>query len=132
MTSRGSKSRIKWEGDSNAIIRSWPVDVRQDFGLELTRLENNEEPLDSKPMGKTLPGVSELRGEDRDFWYRVLYFFESGWIYILHCFTKKTNETSQGDIAIAKRRLTTVKERADYPFREEKRNAEGTEKKRIR
>jgi phage-related protein len=51
MTSRGSKSRIKWEGDSNAIIRSWPADVRQDFGLELTRLENNEEPLGSKPMG---------------------------------------------------------------------------------
>jgi len=83
-------------------------------------------------MGKTLPGVSELRGEDRDFWYRVFYFFESGWIYILHCFTKKTNETSLGDLAIAKRRLTAVKERADYPFREEKRDAEGKEKKRIR
>ena len=67
MTSKGSKTRIKWEGDSNKEIRSWPDDIRANIGLELHRLDNHEEPLDSKSMGKSLPGVRELRDKDKDF-----------------------------------------------------------------
>jgi len=133
VTSKGSKSRIKWEGDSNKVIRTWPADVRQNFGGELQRLEGREEPLDSKPMGRTLPGVRELRDEDKDSWYRLLYFLHGGWIYVLHCFTKTTNRTSLGDIAVAKQRLSEVKRRADYPPSREKKEDEETKgEKRIR
>jgi phage-related protein len=72
MTSKGSKTRIKWEGDSRKKIRYWPKEVRQDAGLELHRLDNFEEALDSKPMGKSAPGISELRNEYMGVWYRVL------------------------------------------------------------
>jgi phage-related protein len=113
VTSKGSKSRIRWEGDSNEVIRTWPQEIRQNFGGELTRLENHEDPLDSKPMGKSLPGVNELRDEDKDSWYCLLYYLRSGWIYVLHCFTKKSNRTSPGDIAIARRRLAAVRQRDD-------------------
>lgn len=125
MTSDGSKSRIKWEGDSNKEIRAWPKDIKQDIGAELDRLENYEEPLSSKPMGKSLPGVHELTDEDKDFWYRLLYTLRSGWIYVLHCFKKKTNQTSQRDLEKAESRLKTVVARKDKPFVEDK---EGEEK----
>jgi phage-related protein len=110
MTSKGSTSRIHWEGDSNQVIRSWPEGVRQNFGGELTRLENHEEPLDGKSMGKSLLGVYELRDQDKDSWYRLLYHLRSGRIYVLHCFTKKSNQTALADIRIAKQRLAAVKQ----------------------
>jgi phage-related protein len=103
------------------VIRAWPQEIRQNFGGELTRLENHEHPLDGKPMGKSLPGVNELRDEDKDSWYRVLYHLRSGWIYVLHCFTKKSNRTSPGDIAIAKQRLAAVRQRGDAPLAKEER-----------
>jgi phage-related protein len=73
MTSPGSKSRIKWEGDSQKEIRKWPDAVKENIGGDLERLENHEKPLDSEWMGKVLPGVSELRDRDSDLWYRLLY-----------------------------------------------------------
>ncbi len=72
-------------------------------------------------MGKVLPGVSELRERDKDFWYRVLYALYSGWIYVLHCFKKKTNETAQNDINLAKERFARVKSRVKVSGKEEKR-----------
>jgi|HubBroStandDraft_6_1064221.scaffolds.fasta_scaffold01344_13 phage-related protein len=115
MTSEGSKSRIKWEGDSQAEIRTWPKDVKEDIGLDLNRLENFEDPLKSDPLGKSFPGVHSLKDQDKDFWYRVLYTLRSGWIYILHCFKKKTNQISKRDIDKAKQRLANVKLRNDPP-----------------
>jgi phage-related protein len=123
MTSPGSKTRIKWEGDSNQRIREWPANVRQDIGAELQRLEDRKEPLDSGSMGKVLPGVRELRTDDKDLWYRVLYWLRSGRVYVLHCFTKKTNQTSAGDINIAKERMKAIKLRKDTPAKKDEENA---------
>ena len=55
----------------------------------------------------------------RRVWYRLMYALELGWIYVLHCFEKKTNQTSLGDINLAKARLKAVKARKDEPFKEE-------------
>jgi phage-related protein len=120
VTSKGSQTRIKWEGDSNEEIRSWPDDVRSDLGLELHRLDNHEEPLDSKPMGDSL---HELRDEHLGVWYRILYVLYAGWIYVLHCFKKTTNQTDKSDLDIAKTRFSDVKRRhqAAKAAREKKR-----------
>lgn len=119
MTSPGSKSRIKWEGDSNKEIRSWPADIRQDYGGELQRLEEGKKPLHSKSMGDVLPGVREILNEDKDFWYRLMFWLNEGWIYVLNCFKKDTNKTSKGDIQKAKERLAKVKARNDPPAEQE-------------
>lgn len=74
-------------------------------------------------MGKSLPGVRELRDEDKDFWYRLLYWLHLGWIYVLHCFRKDTNQTSKGDIDKAKERMARVEQRDDAPAGEEKKSA---------
>jgi predicted XRE-type DNA-binding protein len=62
-------------------------------------------------MAPVLPGVFELRDEDQNFWYRVLYKQIEGVVYVLHCFRKKTNKTSLNDIKIARERLSVLKER---------------------
>jgi phage-related protein len=115
VTSEGSKTRIKWEGKTKDEIKSWPDDVRQDMGLELHRLDNHEDPLDAKPLGK---GITELRDQDKDFWYRLLYALHAGWIYVLHCFTKTTNQIPKRDLDLATERLSNVKRRNDPPYEE--------------
>jgi len=62
-------------------------------------------------MGAVLPGVSELRDEDQDFWYRVLYVRLEGVVYVLHCFTKKTDKTPLKNIDTARARLSALKQR---------------------
>jgi|SRR5271166_3014912 len=105
---------VKFLGDSNNIIRSFPDDVREDLGGDLRRLQNGEHALDSGSMAPSLPGVFELRADDKDFWYRVLYYMRDGVIYILHCFTKKTNRTSQSDIELARTRLSELKKQLKH------------------
>jgi phage-related protein len=86
-----------------------PEDVREDLGADLWRVQNGEKPLDSGPMAPVLPGVFELRAEDKAAWYRLLYIKLEGVVYVLHCFRKKTNETPQKDINTARGRLSALK-----------------------
>jgi len=67
--------------------------------------------MDSGSMAPALPRVFELRDEDKDWWYRVMYVKLEGVVYVLHCFTKKTNETPQKEINAARGRLTALKQR---------------------
>lgn len=102
---------VVFEGDSRTVIKSFPDDIREDLGADLWRVQNGERPLDSGLMASALPGVFELRDQDKDLWYRVLYVRLDGVVYVLHCFTKKTNETPQKDINTARGRLSALKER---------------------
>lgn len=107
----GSPPDVVFEGNSREVIRSFPKDVRSNLGADLDRVQNGEKPLDSAPMAPVLAGVFELRDEDRDFWYRVLYKQIESVVYVLHCFKKKTNKTSPNDIKVARERLSALKER---------------------
>jgi phage-related protein len=107
----GSPPDVIFEGDSRAVIRSFTDDVREDLGADLWRVQNGERPLDSGSMAPALPGVFELRDQDKDLWYRVLYARIEGVVYVLHCFTKKTNETPLRDINTARGRLSALNER---------------------
>jgi phage-related protein len=105
----GSPPDVVFEGNSREVIRSFPKDIRSELGADLDRVQNGEKPLDSAPMAPVLPGVFELRDEDPDFWYRVLYKQIDGAVYVLHCFRKKTNKTSLNDIKIARERLSALR-----------------------
>jgi phage-related protein len=87
VTSLGSRTRIRWEGDSLQVIRGFPATVRANLGNDLQRLDLGETPLDCGSMGKVLPGVYELRDRDAESWYRVLYIALEGLIFVLHSFT---------------------------------------------
>ena len=109
MTSPGSETRIRWLGDSQDVIRGFPKEARQNLGNDLQRLDEGEEPLDFAPMGAVLPGVFELRDRDSEHWYRVLYIPLEGLIYVLHCFTKKTNQTAPKEIETSRKRLRLLR-----------------------
>ncbi len=96
-------------GDSQDIIRGFPAGVKEDFGGDLRRLQEGERPLDSASMAPTLR-CFELRTDDKDTWYRLFYHVSDGVIYVLHCFMKKTNKTSQSDIEIGSKRLNALKQ----------------------
>ena len=102
---------VVFEGNSRSLIKEFPADVRENLGGDLRRLQNGERPLDSGSMAPALPGVFELRDEDKDTWYRVFYVKLGGVVYVLHCFTKKTNQTPKGDIEIGRKRLSDLKAR---------------------
>jgi phage-related protein len=102
---------VVFEGDSLRVIRSFPEEVREDLGADLRRLQNGERPLDSGSMAPALPGVFELRDQDRATWYRLLYVKIAGVVHVLHCFTKKTNQTPKGDIEIGRKRLSDLQRR---------------------
>jgi phage-related protein len=102
---------VVFEGDSRALIKSFPEAVREDLGADLWRVQNGEKPLDSGSMAPALPGVFELRDEDKGAWYRVLYIKLERVVYVLHCFTEKTNKTPQKDIHTAWGRLRDLKQR---------------------
>jgi len=102
---------VVFEGNSRSVIRGFPDDVRENLGADLWRVQNGERPLDSRSMAPALPGVFELRDQDRDTWYRVFYVKLGGVVHVLHCFTKKTNQTSKGDIELGRKRLSDLKAR---------------------
>ena len=60
------------------------------------------------PWLLSFQNLFELRDEDKDSWYRVLYVKLEGVVYVLHCFTKKTNETPVKDINTARGRLSAL------------------------
>jgi phage-related protein len=63
------------------------------------------DPDDWKPMNSIGAGVREIRVRDERGIFHVLYVTKFGdTIYVLHCFQKKTQKTSAGDVEIAARR----------------------------
>lgn len=60
----GSPPNVIFEGDSRAVIKSFPDNIREDLGADLWRMQNGEKPMDSGSMAPVLPGVFELRDED--------------------------------------------------------------------
>src|SRR5258705_12719556 len=94
---------ILWMGSSRSDLRAFPIDAKGEAGFQLRMVQAGEDPLDWKSMRSVGPGAIEIRVH-RGGEYRVVYvakFRES--IYVLHCFGKKTQKTSQADIDKAER-----------------------------
>lgn len=105
-----SDKKIVWEGDSLKTLKTFPDSIKHDFGLELRKLQQSYNPLDSKPMKSIAKGVFELRQMDKSGWYRLIYFVKmKNSIYVLHCFQKKSNKTKESDLSLARTRLTNLK-----------------------
>jgi len=102
---------VVFEGNSRNVIKRFPDEVRENLGADLWRVQSGERPLDSRSMAPALPGVFELRDQDKNTWYRVFYIKLGGMVYVLHCFTKKTNRTSKSDIELGRKRLSDLKVR---------------------
>jgi phage-related protein len=97
----GSKRRLK----------SFPDEARTDAGHQLWLVQQGRDPDDWRPMQTIGTGAREIRIH-KPHEHRVIYVarFEEC-VYVLHAFEKKTRQTAQHDIEIARVAYAEVKSR---------------------
>lgn len=96
-------------GSSRDDLRAFPDEARVRAGYELYQVQLGHQPRDWKPFTTVGPGVREIRIQiGRQF--RVIYVTQVGdAVYVLHAFEKKTRQTAQRDIEIARKRLVELR-----------------------
>ena len=78
----------------------------REAGYQLDKVQCGNEPADWKPMPSIGEGVQEIRVQDEAGAFRVIYVAKlADAIYVLHCFQKKTRQTSEKDIKLARKRF---------------------------
>lgn len=96
---------IAFRGSSLADLRRFPTAARQSAGHQIDRLQHGSVPNDWRPMTTIGPGAGEIRIRDKAGAFLVIYVAKLvGYVYILHCFQKKTQQTSKTDLDLAKQR----------------------------
>ena len=102
---------VGFRGSSLDDLRAFPTAAKREAGHQIDLVQNGEEPDDWKPMATTVgPGAKEIRIRDEAGAFRVIYVakFDDA-IYVLHCFQKKTEQTSKRDIDLAEKRYRDLK-----------------------
>ncbi len=103
---------LAWVGSTFRDINDekiFPAAARREAGHQLNTVQHGADPDKWKPFDDIGPGAKEIIIDLDDGWYRVMYvakFAEA--VYVLHCFKKKTNVTSDKDKKIAAGNYRTV------------------------
>jgi len=91
-----------FRGSALDDLRAFPDSARLRAGHQLYQVECGRDPDDWKPMPTIGRGVREIRIRADDGAFRVVYVASIGdAVYVLHCFQKKSQQTSQEDIDLA-------------------------------
>jgi phage-related protein len=100
---------VRFVGNSLKCLREFPDDARQDAGYQLDKVQRGGQADDAKPMPAVGKGVEEIRVWSDAGTYRVIYTARLvDAVYVLHAFQKKTEATTQRDLALAKERFAQV------------------------
>ncbi|MBM3358115.1 MAG: type II toxin-antitoxin system RelE/ParE family toxin [Betaproteobacteria bacterium] len=101
---------VRFMGSAKDDLAAFPRPARMRAGHALFMVQLGREPDDWKPMATVGPGAREIRVRDREGAFRVIYVasFEDA-VYVLHAFQKKSRETSQADLALARRRYADAR-----------------------
>ena len=90
-------------------LRAFPPSAMRDAGYQLDRVQHGLQPDDAKPMPTIGAGAMELRIWDEAGTFRVVYVAKlADAVYVLHCFQKKTQQTAQRDIDLARKRFKAL------------------------
>lgn len=105
---------VAFRGSALSDLREFPLMARRDAGHQLDQVQQGIEPDDWKPMNTIGQGVREIRIRDEAGAFRLIYVAKfADAVYVLHCFQKKSQKTSQLDLDLAtKRYRDLVKELA--------------------
>ena len=96
-------------GGSKTDLKAFPAAVLDDIGHQLFLVQCGLEPDDWKPMTTVGAGVKEIRVKDVTGIFRTVYLAtRPEAVYVLHYFQKKTQQTAQRDIELARSRLKDV------------------------
>jgi phage-related protein len=103
---------IEWRGSSLKDIKDekiFSMEARKEAGHQLSQVQIGLDPDDWKPFEVVGAGTREIRINQDDGWYRVMYVAKfQDVIYVLHCFKKKSSVTSKRDKEIAISRYKEV------------------------
>ena len=101
--------QVIWMGSSREDLRAFPREARREIGYQLEHVQEGVDPDDWKPMSVVGSGVREIRVRESSGAFRCIYLAtRPEGIYILHCFQKKTQKTSQRDWGLAQRRFKSI------------------------
>jgi phage-related protein len=101
--------KIIWIGSSKVDLKAFPAATVDDIGHQLFLVQCGLEPDDWKPMTTVGAGVREIRVKDTSGVFRAVYLAtRPEGVYVLHCFQKKTQQTAQRDVDLARKRLKSV------------------------
>jgi phage-related protein len=101
-------------GSSKRDLDAMPEQVKDVFGHAIDLAQAGGKHQDAKAMGGFgSAGVLEVVEDHRSDTYRAVYTIKfSGWIYVLHCFQKKSKsgiKTPKEDITLITTRLKAAK-----------------------
>jgi len=100
---------VVWMGGSREDLRAFPADARREAGYQLNQIQLGEAPDDWKPLKTVGQGVCELRIREASGAFRVIYLAtRPEGIYVLHCFQKKSQKASRGDLQLATLRFKAI------------------------
>ncbi|PVX97906.1 type II toxin-antitoxin system RelE/ParE family toxin [Paraburkholderia unamae] len=103
-------------GSALADLCAFPVQVRQEAGRQLRRVQRGLDPSDWKPLNPVGRGAREIRIRDANGAFRVIYVTHiRDAIYVLHCFQKKSEKTAFADLSLAARRYRDVLKKESQP-----------------
>ena len=119
LMSKQPRKPLKWVGSSKRDLDAMPEEVKDVFGHAIDLAQAGGKHQDAKTMsGFGSAGVLEVVEDFRSDTYRAVYTVKfSGWIYVLHCFQKKSKsgiKTPKEDVALITARLKVAKQ--DYEF----------------
>ncbi len=100
---------VVWMGSSREDLKRFPETAQDSLGFELYRVQCGLDPKDWKPMASVGSGVREIRARDETGIFRVIYLAtRPEGVYVLHCFQKKTPQTSRTDLELAVKRFRAI------------------------
>jgi phage-related protein len=101
---------LKWVGSSKRDLDAMPGDVKDVFGHAIDLAQAGGKHQDAKALsGFGSAGVLEVVEDLRGDTFRAVYTVKfAGWVYVLHCFQKKSKtgiKTPRDDLDLIKARL---------------------------
>lgn len=113
--SKQSRKPVKWVGSVKRDLDAMPEDVKDVFGHAIDLAQAGGKHPDAKPLtGFGSAGVLEVVEDHQGDTYRAVYTVRfAGWVYVLHCFQKKSKsgaQTPKKDMDLIHTRLKAAKQ----------------------
>jgi phage-related protein len=105
MTEQSGLKLLRFRGTSKKDLLAFPEDAVGEAGYQLYQVQTGAEPDDWKAIKTVGQGCYEIRIDEGGDAFRIIYVAKFAQaVFVLHCFQKKTPQTAQRDIDLAKDR----------------------------
>lgn len=113
--SKQPRKPVKWVGSVKRDLDAMPEDVKDVFGHAIDLAQAGGKHPDAKALtGFGSAGVLEVVEDHQGDTYRAVYTVRfAGWVYVLHCFQKKSKsgvQTPKKDMDLIHTRLKAAKQ----------------------